>query len=137
MKRLFAIAAAALALAATASAQTPSQTPSPKPAPSPTPSAGAEPSVDKTLVPDFKSVDVSIGAIQRDVDTGSSKFFEYRDIPNGGVVPRVSFAGKHGEYRWEFEARDVTQKDQTYFLNAEKGTIALHGTYVGIPHNFG
>jgi hypothetical protein len=82
-------------------------------------------------------VTATIGAITRDVDTGSSKFFEYRDIPNGGVLPHLRFQGKNGELRWDLNATDVTQKDQTYFLNVEKGTVALHATYVGIPHSFG
>jgi len=133
MKRILIVAGLALALASPAIAQTPS----PSPSPSPTPVPAAEPKVDATLAPDFKSVDVTIGAIQRSNDTGSSKFFEYRDIPNGGVVPHLNFAGKSGDFRWELDARDVTQKDQTYFLNVEKGGVALHGSYVGIPHDFG
>jgi hypothetical protein len=131
MKRLCVFVGVALVLAAPAFAQTP------KPTPTPAAASAAEPSYDPALAPDFKDVDATIGAIQRDVDTGSSKFFEYRDIPNGGVVPHLRFQGKSGELRWDLYATDVTQKDQTYFLNLEKGSVALHATYVGIPHSFG
>src|SRR6185436_19851296 len=107
MKRLCVFAGVALVLAASAY----SQTPAPKPSPTPSPAKAEAPSG-----PDFKDVDVSVGGIQRDVDTGSSKFFEYRDIPQGGVVPLLRFRGKNGDLRWDFRATDVTQKDQTYFL---------------------
>jgi Putative outer membrane beta-barrel porin, MtrB/PioB len=133
MKRVLIVAGVALALAAPVLAQTPS----PSPTPTPTPAPATEPRVDAILAPDFKSVDVTVGAIQRSNDTGSSKFFEYRDIPNGGVLPHLNFAGKSGDLRWEFDARDVTQKDQTYFLNANKDGRAIHASYVGIPHSFG
>jgi hypothetical protein len=131
MKRILIVAGLALALASPVLAQTPSPSPTPSPAPA------SEPKVDITLAPDFKSVDVTVGAIQRSNDTGSSKFFEYRDIPNGGVLPHLNFAGKSGDARWELDARDVSQSDQSYFLNAQKGGVALHGSYVGIPHSFG
>jgi hypothetical protein len=126
MKRLITFGAA-LALTSPALAQTPTPTPSP----------AAPAAARADLVPDFKDVSVTIGGIQRDVDTGSSKFFEYRDIPNGGVLPLLRFQGKNGELRWDFRATDVTQKDQTYYLDVEKGTVALHADYTGIPHSFG
>src|SRR5215831_7746254 len=127
MKRILIVASLALALASPALAQTP--TPSPKPTPAPSPAPATELRVDTTLAPDFKSVDVTIGAIQRSNDTGSSKFFEYRDIPNGGVVPHLDFAGKSGDFRWQLDARDVTQKDQSYFLNAEKSGRSVRASY--------
>ena len=136
MKRSFLVALAVTALASPVLAQTAKPAPTPTPTPAPA-AADAEPTYDAALAPDFKDVEATIGAIQRDVDTGSSKFFEYRDIPNGGVMPHLRFQGKNGELRWDLNATDITQKDQTYFLNAEKGKVALHASYVGIPHSFG
>src|SRR6188508_1938168 len=136
MKRSFLVAPAVTAHASPVLAQTAKPAPTPTPTPAPA-AADAEPTYDAALAPDFKDVEATIGAIQRDVDTGSSKFFEYRDIPNGGVMPHLRFQGKNGELRWDLNATDITQKDQTYFLNAEKGNVALHASYVGIPHSFG
>jgi Putative outer membrane beta-barrel porin, MtrB/PioB len=79
----------------------------------------------------------SIGLLQRDSDTISSKFLEYRDIPQGAVAPLFTFDGKKGDFRYSFLGRDITQKDQLYFLNLSTGAIRIEGNWVGIPHNFG
>ena len=86
---------------------------------------------------DFSYGEVTLGALQRDSDTDSSKFLEYRDIPQGGVMPYLRFEGKKGELRWDLRAADVTQKDQRYFLRFGNEKVVLKGDYTGIPHNFG
>ena len=86
---------------------------------------------------DFSYGEVTLGALQRDSDTDSSKFLEYRDIPQGGVLPYLRFEGKKGDLRWDLRAADVTQKDQRYFLRFGNKRIVLKGEYTGIPHNFG
>ena len=86
---------------------------------------------------DFNYGEVTLGALQRDSDTDSSKFLEYRDIPQGGVVPYLRFEGKKGALRWDLRAADVTQKDQRYFLRLGNERLVLRGDYTGIPHNFG
>ena len=79
----------------------------------------------------------SIGLLQRDSDTISSKFLEYRDLPQGAVAPLFTFDGKKGDFKWSFLGRDITQKDQRYLLNLSKDAIRIEGNWVGIPHNFG
>jgi hypothetical protein len=86
---------------------------------------------------DFNVGTVSFGLQQRDVNTLSSKFFEYRDIPNGGVAPYFSFKGKKGDYRYDFFGRDVTQKDQRYYGRFEGESWRFQANYTGIPHAFG
>jgi hypothetical protein len=49
--------------------------------------------------PDFNTGTVTLGLQQYDVDTVSSKFFEYRDIPQGGTAPNFSFQIP-GENTW-------------------------------------
>jgi hypothetical protein len=80
MKRVTILSAAVLALAVSAFAQQAA------PQPAPTPAA--------VEVPDFRTGTVTFGLQQYDVDTVSSKFFEYRDLPNGGTAPWFSFQGK-------------------------------------------
>ncbi len=86
---------------------------------------------------DFNVGEVTFGLAQRDIDTLSSKFFEYRDLPNGGIAPWFSFKGKKGDYRYDLYGRDVTQKDQVYYGRFEGGSWRLQASYVGIPHRFG
>ncbi len=86
---------------------------------------------------DFNVGEVIFGLAQRDVDTLSSKFFEYRDLPNGGVAPWFSFKGKKGDYRYDLYGHDVTQKDQRYYGRFEGESWRFQASYVGIPHRFG
>lgn len=123
MKRITILSIAALGLAVPALAQQAA------PPVAPTPAA--------VEVPDFNTGTVSFGLQQYDVDTVSSKFFEYRDIPNGGTAPYFSFQGKKGDYRYDFFGKDVTQKDQRYYGKFEGKSWKLQADYTGIPHAFG
>jgi len=85
----------------------------------------------------FNVGEVTFSLQQRDVNTVSSKFYEYRDIPDGGTAPYFSFKGKKGDYRYDFFGRDVTQEDQRYYGRFEGKSWRFQGSYVGIPHRFG
>ena len=86
---------------------------------------------------DFQDVSFTLGALQKDFDTNSSKFLEYRDIPQGMVLPALRFQGKKGGFRYDLQGRDVTQGDQQYRLKLEDDRFRLTGAYTGVPHNFG
>ena len=86
--------------------------------------------------PDFATGEVMLGLWQRD-NPGSSKFLEYRDIPQGAVVPFFQFQGRKGDYHYDFFGYGVTQKDQRYDGVFEGRTWKFEGAYVGVPHNFG
>lgn len=86
---------------------------------------------------DFTDAELTLGVLQKDFDTNSSKFLEYRDIPQGPVAPALSFLGKKGDWRYQVWGRDVTQKDQRYFGYVDNGTFRLEASYLGIPHSFG
>jgi hypothetical protein len=86
---------------------------------------------------DFSEGELTLGVLQKDFDTISSKFLEYRDIPQGPVAPAVGFMGKKGDWRYRLWGRDVTQQDQRYFGFVDNGTLRLDASYFGIPHNFG
>jgi len=89
------------------------------------------------FAPDFSLGVFTIGVWQRDADTVSSKFLEYRDIPNGAVAPFFRFQGKNGDYRYDLIGHDVTQKDQRYFGRFGDDTWRFDLDYTGIPHRFG
>src|SRR5262245_39823342 len=86
---------------------------------------------------EFQHVSMTLGAWQKDFDTNSSKFLEYRDIPQGMVLPAFQFKGRKGSFRFDLQGKDVTQQDQQYLLRLEDGSFRLRGAYTGIPHNFG
>jgi MtrB/PioB family decaheme-associated outer membrane protein len=133
MKRLV-LAGLLTALAASARAQTPAPppvpaaTPSPAATPTPAPVANAN---------DFFSGEADLGLIQKNVDTISSKFLEYRDIPNGIVVPFFRLNGQKDGLRYDFAGQFVQQADQRYLLRVEKDWFRLDGDYNDIPHRFG
>jgi hypothetical protein len=80
---------------------------------------------------------MTFGILQRDSDTNSSKFLEFRDIPQGPAASYLNFIGKKGDLRYRLWGKDVTQKDQRYFGYLDNGTVRLDVSYTGIPHNFG
>jgi hypothetical protein len=86
---------------------------------------------------DYTFGEISLGILQRDVDTDSSKFLEYRDIPQGPVAPLIGLSGKKGDLRWGIRSRDITQKDQRHAAFVDNGVVHFEASYVGIPHNFG
>jgi MtrB/PioB family decaheme-associated outer membrane protein len=86
---------------------------------------------------DFHEGELTLGVLQKDFDTNSSKFLEYRDVPQGPVASSLALQGRKGAWRYELFGRDVTQKDQRYFGWADNGTVRVDVSYLGIPHNFG
>jgi len=86
---------------------------------------------------DFDEGELNLGILQRDSDSLSSKFLEYRDIPQGPVAPYVSFLGKKGDLRYRIWGRDITQKDQWLFGYLRNDVIRFDASYLSIPHNFG
>jgi Putative outer membrane beta-barrel porin, MtrB/PioB len=86
---------------------------------------------------DYNAGVVSFGLFQQSSDTISSKFLEYRDIPNGAVAPFFRLKGKKGDYRYELIGHDVTQSDQRYFGRFEGKSWRFQVNYTGIPHHFG
>jgi MtrB/PioB family decaheme-associated outer membrane protein len=91
-----------------------------------------------TPAPDnFEEGEFSLGVGQTDNDTLSSKFEEYRDLPNGLFAPSFRFRGEHDGFRWNFGGRDIQERDQQYFLDFGKGAWSIEGDYNQIPHNFG
>src|SRR5262245_20301565 len=86
---------------------------------------------------DFETGEVTFGVLQKDPDTDSSKFLEYRDIPQGATLPAFQFRGRKGDFAYTLYGRDVTQRDQRYFFKLQNDSIKLTADYTGIPHNFG
>lgn len=99
--------------------------------------SGLEPEVFAEEGDDYSFFVFSFGVGQRDSDSISSKFLEYRDIPQGAVAPFLRFQGKSDTFRYDLIGRDITQKDQRYhgLIEGAKWKVGLD--YTGIPHRFG
>jgi MtrB/PioB family decaheme-associated outer membrane protein len=86
---------------------------------------------------DFDTGEINLGLQQRGVNTISSKFYEYRDIPQGATTEFFRFHGKKGGFRYDLLGTDVTQKDQQLAGRVEGSNWKLRADYTGIPHAFG
>ncbi|HET7290914.1 MAG TPA: MtrB/PioB family outer membrane beta-barrel protein, partial [Vicinamibacteria bacterium] len=86
---------------------------------------------------DFQTGEMTFGVLQKDPDTDSSKFLEYRDIPQGAVAPYFNVQGRKGSFWYTLTGRDVTQRDQRYLFKLQNDNVKLTADYTGIPHNFG
>lgn len=146
--RLFVVVAAAvLAAAIPVAAQVPPNTEPPAPAPEMSPPTEAPPTeaVAADAAAPMEGADtgprfsgeIQLGLIQKDVDTISSKFTEYRDVPNGVVVPFFNIRGHRGDLRYSAAGRNVQQGDQQFAFRLNDRKWALDADYNQIPHRFG
>jgi hypothetical protein len=149
MRLLAVVAAAVLASVIPVAAQVNPEPPAP--APEMNPPAEAPPSEAATdeaaaadaaepmeqADPDGAQGEVQLGLIQKDVDTISSKFTEYRDVPNGIVVPFFSIRGHRGDLRYSAAGRNVQQGDQQFAFGLDHRKWSLDADYNQIPHRFG
>ena len=85
----------------------------------------------------FQFGEIDFGASARSEDTNSSKFMEYREIPNGFVLPLFRLDGEKDGFRYNLFGSDARERDQRYRLGLEKSWLRFDGSYQFIPHNFG
>lgn len=108
-----------------------------KPAPAVAPVQAAPAAPAEPMVEDWRSNTVSFGAQQTDSDTISSKFMEYRDVPNGVLAPYFRFQGRKNGLLYDFLGENVKQTDQRFRIRLREVKWGLEGDYNRIPHNFG
>jgi MtrB/PioB family decaheme-associated outer membrane protein len=97
----------------------------------------AGPALAQDKAEDFFSGAADLSLIQKDVDTISSKFLEYRAIPNGLALPFFRLDGQKDGFRYDLAGQFLQQSDQRYLLRLEKDSFRLDGDYNTIPHRFG
>ena len=79
---------------------------------------------------------VDIGVRGRDIDTESSRFDEYRAVPNGPVIPFARFKGEK-DFAFDFVGEDMFRDDGRYRLKLDKGPVGVVAEFNQIPHRFG
>jgi MtrB/PioB family decaheme-associated outer membrane protein len=94
-------------------------------------------SSDTVKAPAFSIREIVVGLESADPDTASSRFREYREVPNGVYLPYARFAGQTDTLRYDLRAVNVLQDDAAYRLVLDPGSFRLSGEYVKIPHLFG
>lgn len=81
---------------------------------------------------------VEVGGMPQSVDSSSSKFEEYRDLPGGWpVLPRAQVQGSEPErgYYFELSAEDAAEQDGRYVIRAgEIGRLEIEAGWDQIPH---
>lgn len=79
---------------------------------------------------------IDFGVQQVDLDTDSSKFEEYRDVPSGVVIPYLRLFGD-GAWKFNLVAENVLRQDGRYRLFVERDPVRIKIDYNRIPHRFG
>lgn len=80
---------------------------------------------------------VNLGFQIRDVDTRSSKFLEYRDVPEGLSGPSLRVSGITGNTLFRISGENLSQEDRRVRVYADHPLVWLDLTYDQIPHRFG
>jgi MtrB/PioB family decaheme-associated outer membrane protein len=148
MKRISILAislALGLAAAARAGEKAP---PAPTPAPAATPdakvAASAGPAsaeipgtVAKDVVATYHSGSVTLGGQATDLNNDSSKFQEYRGVPEGLLAPGFHLFGQTSELKYDFRGYTVQSDDQRYTLRADFKSARVNADFTRLPHYFG
>jgi MtrB/PioB family decaheme-associated outer membrane protein len=86
----------------------------------------------------FRLDPLVIGAMSTDVDTGSSKFQEYRDLGSGFLMSFRLLGEGTGDRYFEVDAANVRRDDARYTLEyGVPGRYEVLFDYNQIPHRFG
>jgi MtrB/PioB family decaheme-associated outer membrane protein len=79
---------------------------------------------------------IDFGVQTTEVDTDSSKFREYRELPNGPYLPFLRLFGE-GKVRYDVIVENGFEEDARYRLFVDIGKVRVSGDYNLIPHRFG
>jgi hypothetical protein len=80
--------------------------------------------------------EVTVGALGTS-DVTSSKFYEYRALPNGANLPFLNLFAWKGDNGFTFDAQNVRQTDQRYSGRASVNWFGVAFDFNSIPHNMG
>jgi hypothetical protein len=83
---------------------------------------------------DLRRVDFGVQGVN--VDTNSSRFNEYRDVPKEPVLPFFRILGV-GNIIYTLTAENVSRTDQRYTLGLASSVVNVTADYNQIPHRFG
>ena len=90
----------------------------------------------RAQTPDWFNGNVNLLLLGRD-DVASSKFEEYRVVPNGASMPVFSFKGRKGDRDFSLVGQRIFQADQRYTGHANAEWVGVAFDYNQIHHNMG
>jgi hypothetical protein len=89
-----------------------------------------------TEMPNWFTGSVNLQLLGRD-DVASSKFEEYRVVPEGGSMPMFNFTGNQGGKDFALFGRNIYQGDQRYTGWVNLNWLGVAFDYNQVPHNMG
>ncbi|MHB1311171.1 MAG: MtrB/PioB family outer membrane beta-barrel protein [Gemmatimonadaceae bacterium] len=81
--------------------------------------------------------EITYRALGQDYGVESSKFTEYREVPNGTSIPYMNLWSSGGKVEFDLSAYNVQQKDQQYLGKVSAHGLGLKFNYNSIPHAMG
>ena len=91
---------------------------------------------DVTLPKPYFTGQATIGLLGAS-NVDSSKFYEYREVPEGISIPSFNIAGYQKGIDFAFYGQNVRQTDQRFFGSSECAWFGVSFDYNQIPHNMG
>jgi len=122
--------------AETPAAEEPSDEPAEAPAAPPMP-VWPESQIFAGFQPGPTQFRIDFGAQRLTIDTESSKFDEYRDVPDGALLSFFGLSSVADQGRYVITGEDAGQRDVRYTIEAERGDFGINVVYDQIPHRFG
>ncbi|HET7747137.1 MAG TPA: MtrB/PioB family outer membrane beta-barrel protein, partial [Vicinamibacteria bacterium] len=89
------------------------------------------------LPPPFATGRVDFGLQGRESDTRSSRFLEYRELPNGPLAHSLRLAGRRERFLYDVSAQNLFRDDARYRVLLRPHGFRLEAAYARIPHRFG
>lgn len=81
--------------------------------------------------------EVTLGVVGVTGDRTSPEFLEYRDLPEGFVVPAFRLSGRMAGLDYDLSGRDAGQDDQRYRALVGNGRFQVRGLLADLPHHLG
>jgi MtrB/PioB family decaheme-associated outer membrane protein len=96
----------------------------------------ATPEVNEAAAAPFLIRHLDFGVQGVETDTNSSRFQEYRSLPNGIILPYLRFAGNK-KFWYDIVGVNVLQSDAQYRVDVRPWNLDIKASYIKIPHRFG
>ena len=81
--------------------------------------------------------EITLRSLGQDYGVESSKFTEYREVPNGTSIPHLNLWSSGGKIDFNLTGYNVRQKDQQYIGQVKAHGLGLKFNWNEIPHDIG
>lgn len=81
--------------------------------------------------------EITFRSLGQDFGVESSKFTEYREVPNGLAIPHLNIWSSGGKIDFNLTGYNVQQKDQQFLGQVKAAGLGLKFNWNSIPHEMG